>query len=157
MNIQQKEAMRVQAMIELFCGAAQNVPSDKHEWKPEPEQELNSPKELLEHIAAANYAFATAISGESFDFQIEKKDRRKAKITTENFEEAISAVQTTGAKLVNAITDLPDDQMRAKRTMPWGEQWDMPRLLTVASAHITYHWGQLAYLQTMWGDFEDRM
>lgn len=155
MNIQQMEGMRVQAMIDLFCETAQHVPADKQEWKPD--SEMNSPKELLEHIAAGNAAFATAIAGKPFDIEIDKADRRKAKIPSEKMEEAISNVRSTGAKLVQSINGLSEDQMSARRTMPWGEEWDIPRLLTVASAHITYHWGQLAYLQTMWGDFEDRM
>jgi hypothetical protein len=71
------------------------------------------------------------------------------------YSEALEALLTSGKALAEAIAAVPEDQLRAERRMPWGETWKMTRLITSPSAHIAYHWGQLCYLQTLWGDQQD--
>jgi hypothetical protein len=40
--------------------------------------------------------------------------------------------------------------------MPWGEVRSIKDLITSPMPHMAYHWGQIAYLQTLWGDNENR-
>ncbi len=155
MNLQQIESSRVKAVVQLFCNTAKHVPAERATWKPD--AKTKSPKELLEHIAAANSGFAMIIQGQPLGMQIKKEDRKNVAIQTKSLQEAIDAVKASGEKLSQVISVISDAQLREKRTMPWGEEWEIPRLLATASSHITYHWGQLAYLQTMWGDLEDHM
>lgn len=155
MTLQQAESTRVKTIVQLFCDTALHVPADKAGWKPD--SKTKSAKEILEHIAAANSGFAMIIQGQSSGLKLNKADRKDIAIQTKDLKEAIQAVKTSGDKLSQAIGSLNDAQLREKRTMPWGEEWEMPRLLVTASTHLSYHWGQLAYLQTMWGDLEDHM
>jgi len=155
MNVQKAESERVKALVGIFAEYAQKVPAEKADWKPE--GGAKSAKELLEHIAASNQGFAAIIQGKDLGIQMDKSERANVSIEAQNLPEAIEALKASGEALAGAISTLPDDQLGQNRTMPWGEEWQMSRLLATASAHISYHWGQLAYLQTMWGDKNDYM
>ena len=155
MNMQQAESARIQAVVSLFADYATKVPADKIDWKPEPS--TKSPKEILEHMAAANRGFASMIEGVDLGITMDKTERANVNIPAESMADAIEGLKSSGAKLSEAISNLEDSQLAETRDMPWGETWDMPRLIVTSSTHISYHWGQLAYLQTMWGDTDDHM
>ncbi len=153
MKLQQIESQRVQGTLEVCCQTASHVPQDKAEWKPEPQ--TKSAKEILEHLAASNHGVAAILSGKVSDAKMEKAQRKDVTLNAGSYEEALDALRHSGKVLSESIAALSDEQLAQTRQMPWGEDWEVPRLLAVASSHIAYHMGQLGYLQTMWGDGED--
>jgi len=153
MNLQHLESRRIRALIELLYRAARHVPPERSEWKPEGKGK--SAREIVEHLVGANHAFARLIKGDAFETTIEKADRQKVHIRAENYEQALEALRASGEALAEAVASVPDDQLGRERRMPWGETWKLTRVISTPSAHIAYHWGQLCYLQTLWGDFQD--
>ncbi|OGF56698.1 MAG: hypothetical protein A2Z21_06300 [Candidatus Fraserbacteria bacterium RBG_16_55_9] len=155
MKLPQLESRRVQAIMELCSNAAQGVPTDKSQWKPEGLGK--SVHEILEHLAGANHGFAALIRGGALSETAKKSvDRQSIKNPAASYPHAVEALRESGQALAEAIASVPDEQLRQERPMPWGETWAVTRLLTAPSAHIAYHWGQICYLQTLWGDQEDR-
>jgi len=155
MKLQQLESRRVQALMNLCVSAAQNVPADKIRWKPEGRG--RSVHEILEHLAGANHGFAALIRGSALPKEAANApDRRSVKKTADSYQQALEALRESGQALSEAIASTADEQLGEKRPMPWGETWEMTRLLTSPGAHIAYHWGQICYLQTLWGDQQDR-
>lgn len=153
MNLQQLESRRVQALIELLLRTAQHVPADKTDWKPEGQGK--SVREVVEHLTGANHAFARLIEGEPSGPSIEKADRHKISAQSQSYDQALEALRASGEALAEAIASVPDEELGEERQMPWGETWKLTRAITAPSAHIAYHWGQLCYLQTLWGDLKD--
>ena len=154
MNLQQLESRRVLSLIELFKKAAQQVPSDKTQWKPE--KKGKSAHEILEHVAGANHAFAALVRGSALPEQAARaRDRQEIKNASDSYKNAIVELQSSAKVLADAIASVPDSQLGEERPMPWGVTWKMTRLITAPSAHIAYHWGQLCYLQTLWDDMKD--
>ncbi len=154
MNLQQFESRRLLNIIELFQTAAKEVPADKIQWKPE--KKGKSAQEILEHVAGANLAFAALVRGGALPEQATKvKDRQDIKHESESYVQALEGLKSSAQVLADAIASVPDNQLGEERQMPWGVTWKMTRLMTAPSAHTSYHWGQLCYVQTLYGDTKD--
>lgn len=153
MKLQQFESQKLQGVLEACCRTASHVPQDKADWKPQPQ--TKSAKQILEHLAASNHGFAAILRGEGPSAKIEKAQRQNLALSTGSYAEALEALRQSGHTLSQSMASLSDEQLSETRQMPWGEEWETPRLLAVASSHIAYHMGQLGYLQTMWGDDQD--
>jgi len=146
-KLQELEGRRVQALMELLLRAARHVPPDKVRWKPEPT--AKSAQEIVEHVAAVNEFFATLIRGEASQSSGPRPQSH------ESYERALEALRASGEAVARAIQAVPDEQLETDRTLPWGQRWKLRRLLTAPGTHIAYHWGQISYLQTLWGDLKD--
>jgi uncharacterized damage-inducible protein DinB len=154
MNLQSFESRRLLGIIDLFQTAAKEVPPDKIQWKPE--QRGKSAQEILEHVAGANLAFAALIRGGPLPEQASKvRDRQDVKHESESYSQALAALKSSAHVLAEAIASVPESQLGEDRQMPWGVTWKMTRLMSAPSAHASYHWGQLCYLQTLYGDTKD--
>lgn len=149
-KLQELEGRRVRALMELLLRAARHVPPDKVRWKPEPT--AKSAQEIVEHVAAVNEFFATLIRGEVPQGPGPRPHQPQSH---ESYERALEALRASGEAVAQAIQAVPDEQLEADRTLPWGESWKLRRLLTAPGTHIAYHWGQISYLQTLWGDLRD--
>jgi len=145
MDLQQLESRRVQALLELFIQSAKHVPEERADWKPEPN--AKSPQEIVEHLTQANRFFAALIRGGPAG---EPKGSE-----AQSYREALEDLKESGKALLEAIASVPDSRLGEEQTLPWGEKWKLTRLISAPGAHIAYHWGQIAYLQTMWGDQTD--
>jgi uncharacterized damage-inducible protein DinB len=145
-KIQELESRRVRALMELLLKAARHVPPDKAPWKPE--EGAKSAQEIVEHVTGVNEFFAQLIRGAELS-------GGPVPSSYESYEQALSALQASGEAVAEAIQAVPDEQLEAERTLPWGEAWKLRKLLVAPGTHIAYHWGQISYLQTLWGDFKD--
>ena len=155
MKLQQLESRRVQALMDLCMNAAQDVPADKVRWKPEGKG--RSVHEILEHLAGANHSFAALIRGSALPKEATTApDRQTVKKSADSYAQALEALRASGQVLASTIASVPEEKLGEKRPMPWGGTWEMTRLLTSPGAHVAYHWGQICYLQTLWGDQRDR-
>jgi len=149
MSVQKFESLKIESLMELMAKTAREVPQDKIDWKPDPKGK--STREILEHLTGANHAFAALIRGES----VPASDKQSFSIKPDQMDDAFAALHRSGLHLSEAIAEVTDSQLEEQREMPWGETWKMLRLISSPSSHISYHWGQLAYLQTLWGDQVD--
>jgi uncharacterized damage-inducible protein DinB len=146
MNLQKLESRRVQAMASIFHEAARHVPAEKAQWKPDPK--AKSAREIVEHLTGANHFFAALLRGEP-------QAPPTGESIPKSYEDALQAFQESAAVLAEATASVPDDRLQDAVELPWGQSWKMTMLLAAASGHIAYHWGQIGYLQTLWGDEAD--
>jgi len=140
MSVQKFESLKIESLMELMAKTAREVPQDKIDWKPDPKGK--STREILEHLTGANHAFAALIRGES----VPASDKQSFSIKPDQMDDAFAALHRSGLHLSEAIAEVTDSQLEEQREM---------RLISSPSSHISYHWGQLAYLQTLWGDQVD--
>ncbi len=144
MDLREMEIKRIEKISELLLKAARAVPPEKQNWKPMPTGK--SAHEILAHLGMANYFFAALIKGATPAQTGEPK----------TYDEAIKLFEQSKAELIQTIRSVDPAQFTEKRTMPWGEERSIKDLITSPMPHTAYHWGQIAYLQTLWGDTENR-
>jgi len=71
-------------------------------------------------------------------------------------EKAIAALQASAAELTAAMQSLTDDQLQTEVALAFGPgmQVTVQQMLFFPYWNMTYHQGQLAYIQTLYGDRE---
>jgi uncharacterized damage-inducible protein DinB len=147
MNFQQGEKSRLLSQFDLFNNSIENTPGDKRNWKPD--DNLMSPQELMEHVTGANYYFAAMLKGE------EPPSPPEGAPPQLSFEEAQSAFNESCNMMAETIASIGDSDLTKEIPMPNGGTTSMQFMMTVPTSHISYHWGQLASLQKMYGDDKD--
>jgi uncharacterized damage-inducible protein DinB len=144
MDLREVEIKRIEKISELLLKAARAVPKEKQNWKPMPTG--TSAQEILAHLGMANYFFAALLRGGA------PSEMRNA----DSYETALKLFEESKSELAQTIRSLDPAQFNEKRTMPWGEERSIKDLITSPMPHIAYHWGQINYLQMLWGDPQDR-
>jgi len=127
------------------------TPDDKLDFKPS--ETANSPRQLIQHVIGGNgvvaqsFGIASAPSGSPAELESAPAATDRESLTTR--------LRETTETIINHIENLPDEAMDTtvqfiSRPLP------MTSFLLLDDWHITRHAGQLDYLQTIWGDLEDR-
>ncbi len=144
-----------QMISTILTDAASNIPDDKAEWNPEGKG--RSAKGILEHMAASNYGFSKVIAGEELNLAIDKSNRKDVALPSSTYENALKRYRKSIDAVVKSMEALPDKQLLEERTLPWGDTSNTATAMNIVSFHTMYHAGQLNYMQTLWGDDEDRL
>ena len=125
------------------------MPADRQTWRP-----LDEGRHALDQIqecAGANAMFAQALTQRAFgDFDPATIERHRAEMAT--MDKALAVLASATAGLVAAIRAFPDADLGKTITMPWGEQATFADILLFAYWNMTYHYGQISYIQTLYGD-----
>lgn len=140
MNFQDLESRRLQTQADFFVKTAEQIAEDKANEKPA--ETAMSAREIVDHCTESNAAMGRMLGEDVPEYDPSSADA---------FQKALQVFQTSCDRLSQTIASIPDE--RLEETTPGGGS--MKRILSMPSAHIGYHWGQLAYLQTLWGDTED--
>jgi uncharacterized damage-inducible protein DinB len=147
LSAQQTSSEQILKATEYLCKYAQHVPPDKVDWKPD--AATKSVREILEHTIEVNHFFKSLISGAPSGTAANTPEK------TEKYEKIIEGVRSSGEELAGGIRNLKDTQLGESRQAAQGNSWEVTRAIATAGTHIAYHWGQIGYLQTTWGDAED--
>jgi hypothetical protein len=102
---------------------------------------------ILREIAVGNVKLATAIKGEEPSAEFEAKAGQATTI------DALGALVMESAGIACAAIDtIADEDMEKLAKMPWGASFPMFVAIFLPSQHMTYHDGQINYIQTLLGD-----
>jgi len=127
------------------------TPDDKLDFKPS--ESAKSPRELIQHIIGGNglvaqcFGMASATSGSAAEHESAPMPHDR--------EALIARVRETTEAIIAHIENLPDEAMDTMVQFVVGPI-PMPVFLLLDEWHISRHAGQLDYIQTIYGDFEDR-
>lgn len=144
--------------MEILFRTARAVPEDKLTWKP-----LDRGRSVLDQLQECAQAprFYLAILNSKALLNFDEKARRQARAERagwDTLEACERRCQEATRQLCEAICDLTDEDLAMTFTVPGPE--GQPRQVTLADfaeAHrnnMTYHIGQINYIQTLYGDFE---
>lgn len=134
------------------------VPEDKLAWAPS--STARSPLRLVAHCALTSKCFADIItdrmpgsmpSPEEFFTNLHAGEE-----TIVTRESVLALLHETTAELCDAIGTVNAGTIDSTRNSPFGPL-PMRFWLEQAGTHLTVHAGQLAYLQTIWGDLDNHM
>jgi uncharacterized damage-inducible protein DinB len=120
------------------------VPDDKLAWKPSPT--AKSALEIVNHTVAALKGMVTVLQGSDW------KIPEFAPAT--NRAEAQALMREASAQYANALQQLSPEALERQVVLPFGT-FPMREFSTFGTIDLMHHRGQIAYLQTHWGDNED--
>jgi len=142
----------VEALTEMLNHATDSLwrtvkamPEDKFEWKPE--ETARSSRELVEEIVMTTGFTADLVKNMKMG-NMEEGDKTP-KTIAELEKEHRAGVE----KLIAAMKAFPVDKLHDTIDLPWGTQTFL-QVIAYGYWNLTYHWGQISYVQTMYGDTE---
>lgn len=119
---------------------AEATPQDKYGWKPSPE--VRSTSQVYMHVAGGNY-FLTRLLGAA---RPEGLPQDLEAVTDKA--QVVAAVKASFAHARKTIEGIPDADLGAKITVPWGEATKRTIMLGIAT-HAHEHLGQaIAYARS---------
>ncbi|NLI00558.1 MAG: DinB family protein [Chthonomonadales bacterium] len=149
-----------QAAAHMCTTAAQNLrinleamPADKQVWRP-----LDKGRSALEQVqecAVINGFFASILRDQAVP-EMQWDAYKAACAALDTAEKAAEALSASAKQLVADIEAFPEDRLDATVTLPFHEGMVMTfaQIMFAAYWNMTYHTGQIAYIQTLYGDNE---
>lgn len=148
-------AVTKKAVDDLFrCARA--VPADKLEWSP-----LDQGRTVLDQLQECAHAptwfahilihrVAPPMTPE--DFQKSREARKQWK----TIDECEKVCAENGEELYAAVRAVPEADFKQTISLPFGEGFTMSLMEIMAMHHwnAVYHYGQVSYIQTLYGDKE---
>lgn len=133
----------------IFVATA--TPLDKHHWKP-----LGNGRSIVAQVvecAQANRKWADILRTRAW-VDYSEAILQKALTELNTMEKATAELRKTAEILAQAIASVPDEDMAGAIEGPWGA-YSLPRCCLHAYWNMVYHEGQINYIQTLYGDFEE--
>ncbi|HLJ53903.1 MAG TPA: DinB family protein [Chthonomonadaceae bacterium] len=151
-TIQQLAAKVNGQCVEALIRNVRAMPADKADWQP-----LDAGRSALDQLkeCAVICGLATSVLNERAfpaDFG-EQYGRAMAGLDTAD--RAIAALQANSAALDQAILAVPDADLDITVTIPWSDKpSSVAEMMFMNYWNVTYHIGQISYIQTLYGDKE---
>jgi len=151
----QDQAIRMTefAMQELFK-TARAVPADKLAWKP-----LDQGRSVLDQLqeSAQSPLFFGQMLKPDWNPESAQEggeqgaEERKGWTTIDACEQA---AKRNCEAFYEAIRQIPDSDLEREVPTPWGMTPNVAEVALFQHWNATYHYGQINYIQTLYGDFE---
>jgi len=135
---------------------AKSVPADKIEWKP-----LDAGQSVLsmcrELAKCPDWAYEL-VAGVEADWSEEAQAKQKAEMETwDTVEKCEEVCKEKLGRLFALYADLPDARFAESKDLPFGpggsmKTFTMAEMMDYPHWNFTYHLGQIAYIQTLYGD-----
>jgi uncharacterized damage-inducible protein DinB len=148
---QQLAARMTEKASENLIANIEAMPTDKQAWKP-----LDAGRSALSQVqecAVINPFFGAILRDRAVpNMPWNEYEARCAALDTAA--KATSALVEATAGLVAAIEAFPDNELQNTITLPFGEGMTMTyaQVLFASYWNMVYHTGQIAYIQTLYGD-----
>ena len=156
MRYQDQVVKQTQRALDDVLRAVEALPEDKRDWKPA--ETARSALNQLQEVAMSPQFFVPILREgkmpEFDDHAKEEADRLKKSFDT--FEKCREAAMEGTSELCQVISEFPDDRLEEEVTLPFagGTAMTMADVLGLHAWNMTYHHGQVNYIQTMLGDME---
>lgn len=149
-NFQQVVADRTHRAGVEFVFNVRRIPEDKATWRPMDEGE--SPLGMAIHVIDATGRWKRSIGSGIFQTP-DQSVVGKLIQEIETLEQAATRLEHDHAALVETIRNFPSARLDDPFSAPWRTA-PMSEWLMHPFFHLSYHQGQLAYIQTLIGDHE---
>lgn len=111
-----------------------------------PGGKARTPLAFSAEVAGFNQMVGKVLRGEEADFSMPDVANR---------EEATQLVTSSAEELASLVEGMNEDELTRPITMPWGQPMPALGAVMMAAGHMSYHDGQINYLQTLYGDDVD--
>ncbi|HEY3298295.1 MAG TPA: DinB family protein [Armatimonadota bacterium] len=137
-----REIAKKQTMdaAETMCRDASFILAEKLDWRPE--EHGKSVNMILSECAKANMGIAAYIRGDEPSGEVESADFASLK----------DCLVASAQQVCDAIDSLSDEAIEGDVKMPWGAIYPAGEAIFLPISHMTYHDGQINYIQVLLGD-----
>lgn len=152
-NLQTAAAAFTREMSGVIAAAIEAMPKDKQTWRPLDEGR-NALDQLVE-VVSLNFAVAETLKTKVFPTRGEDAEAKlKAEIDT--VATAVAALRSSCDAVAVAVENLSDEDLDTTVTLPirGGAVRKLSWMALLPARHMSYHWGQINYIQTLYGDRE---
>jgi uncharacterized damage-inducible protein DinB len=147
-SLQEAVARRTEVALADFDALVARTRPDRIQWKPEG---AKSVLEIVRECAEVNERWASILrTGRWVGYD----PSREAPSFLPTVAVARAHLRTTTGLFVTEVRRFPDQRLNEVIVLPWGEVTAEDALMH-ALWHLSYHEGQVAYLQTMYGDLAE--
>ncbi len=137
--------------VDMLVRYAAAVPEEKRQWRPGPT--ATTVMEILQENAIMPFLLAEVLrrrpqtaSGELWQ---QAKERAGTLDTLQSCEQAC---RTGTAEMLQALRQIPVDELHQQVVLPWQMTATLLEAAMVHYWNLTYHLGQIAYIQRLYGD-----
>jgi uncharacterized damage-inducible protein DinB len=154
LTIQAVAASLTQKAADDLIAAAQATPEDKATWQP-----VSDVRPILEQLAEcclANMMWANILQTHAHTILPEDVASRLY-TDLDTIPKATKRLWETSIQLVEVLQNLPDADLSMVVSFPWKPDAGKPIAECCLHAfwNMTYHLGQVSYIQTLYGDWEE--
>ncbi len=132
-----------------LTGNLNAMPADKVTWKPM--DAGRSALDMTVECAIISQGTAETLTTRE-DPTMDHEAWKRLQEETDTAEKAMRLFQEGTDALIAAIEAFPEEHLQDKVTMPWGMVISFAELMMMVYWNNTYHTGQIAYIQTLYGD-----
>ncbi len=143
-------AHRSESAVESLLRAFSFIPKEKRDWKPA--DPSRNALEILNHAAYWTLYFTRILRGEG-PWPVSEEEWPRSTQATQDGEKAQRLAEEGGKEFVEAVKKLSPEDLKREVELPWGKE-TFGQVIWDNYWHLSYHEGQLNYLQTMLGDTE---
>lgn len=138
---------RLDWCAKAYAADLQFVPADKFDASPM--GKARSPLEFTKEVVSFNFGIAQRLAGEE-PLSAEARKAISDSMTTP--ETAAQAFNQSISNLREALTKSTEERLADKVKVPWDDAMRLGALVMMGINHVMYHDGQLAYIQSLYGD-----
>ncbi len=137
--------------VELLFRYARAVPEEKLHWRPA--EHARSVVEILIENAVLPHALCLALTErpQTPDASLWQRAAQRAG-NPSTLDACEQACRAGTAELLQAVRQLASDALEQTVMMPWGKPMSLFELAYDHYWNLTYHLGQIAYIQLLYGD-----
>lgn len=147
-TLQEAAARRTEVALRDFEALVLRTPSDRVDWKPEGAKSI---LEIVREVAEVNERWASILRNGKW---VGYDPGREAPSFLPNLSIARAHMRTTTGLFITEVRKFPDNRLTETISLPWADITGETALFH-AIWHMSYHEGQVAYVQTMYGDMEE--
>lgn len=147
-NLQHFLARAIPKATEDLLTALNLLPEDKRNWSPM--GDARTALDMVAEIAILNGSTADMIRDRAFgDMDMEGYMKEKAELAGD-WPRLQKTLEENTARVIKAIEELPDSDLAAEITMPWGNM-TLEQISSYPYWNTCYHEGQINYIASMLG------
>lgn len=155
MRLQDQVVKLTQRAVEDVIRAVEAIPEDKRDWSPAPH--TRSAMSQLKELSQSPALLTRVIGGDIPErFRDHAEENRASGAQSEDFAGLAATLRSETAKICSLVSSVDDEELEREITLPFGGGM----IITLADAiglhhwNLTYHLGQINYIQTILGDME---
>lgn len=136
--------------------AARAVPEDKVNWQP-----LDNGRTVIDQLQEVSQAplWFSAVLEQKADPKFPDEQWAKAKEMRkawDSIDKCEAACQENSEKMFELIRNAPDEDLHTTITFEGSDdEYTLLDVMSFHKNHLTYHYGQINYMQTLYGDFDN--
>ena len=148
-------------VVKMTRGASESLfrnvramPEDRQVWKPL--DEGRSAIDIVKECTMSPLWFAPILQNRAMP-EFSEEDQQKGQQLMDSWktiDDCEAASKENSEMLYGVIKDFPHEELDKSVRLPFGEGFDatMAEIASFQYWNLVYHWGQLSYIQTLYGD-----